>query len=1169
MIIDVQERMKLINQKRKWVTAPRVQNLEFAEVEFNSGWFKKSDAAISFDTQSRAFTTDLSSTEYTYLTYREQNLDFQKEPQEELITISDSYKEIVNFRGEAKDLSVELFIIEYVGGSKNSMHRVELNSEQTISFSSDTEKIRLALRVKGKGSFKIDKLLIGEQAYWAQKSLSIEGNFVALEQNQWFMPKSAKLYYDPFTRAFHANFDQKQFAHIAHRASNSNFAVAPANPIIINSDKLRIDFNGEKEAAIDLRLVVIFYEDLKKISAEEVQVNNKRLITVPEGAKYARLAIRVAGKGQFTINNIVLNNIGYWWNDNTSLTQHKVSVNPDVKLSLTKQSLNGWEQTDGKIIYHPWNQFFESTLVGQEFIHLGCDDTKKKQPYAINTKEKHLYTITPSSDLYGDVQITLFILGFKRNTQTEVHQVNVNESLELRFGPETERVEFLVRVSGEGFFKSLQVNVDEKPVEITNSLTLELENSNWFKGNNKSIQFVNEANHLKAHVDIEDGKNVYMSYKETNNSFKMLPTHHLMTMLPDHEYEFLVKGIAADDATVIPMFIGYSGDEKVQVLQLKFNSITKVKPHEDVTQFRFALRVAGKGNIEVTDIIVNEMQSIEATSTVEYLSKSEIDAFSILPPKPIKELKMAVIFDEFTTASYEDECHLIKMTPDNWREVMTKEHPDLLMVESAWRGNEGTWNRRVGYYGEENMKPLFGLLQWCKEHNVPTVFWNKEDPVHFNRFIETARRFDYIFTTDENMVPYYQERAGHENVFALPFAAQPSIHNPIKIVEERENKACFAGSYYRHHEERCIDMDRLLDAAAKVGLDIYDRNYLKNLKGLMPNHQFPDRFQPFIKGNLKYYEIDKAYKGYKVMINVNTVKESPTMFSRRVYEGLACGTPVISTYAQGIEEIFPELVYMSEKPEDLYQEFKTLLENEQYYEEKALTGIRDVLTKHTYTHRLADIIDKVGLNFATQLPDITVVAFARNKEEFERVVSQFNSQKYENKKLYVLIDTFDGYLDLYNKYNTSTVQTFVRSYMHNYLNIRDWIETPFVTYFGPNSLYGENYLLDLMLSTTFTDSDFIGKSSHFTAVGKELKQQHQGHEYEFNPFLTPERTIAKTNAYSNISLEEVFLMFEEEKDLSFYARFGKQFFSSDKFNYVYVKDCAEAELDSILKKVEL
>ena len=81
------------------------------------------------------------------------------------------------------------------------------------------------------------------------------------------------------------------------------------------------------------------------------------------------------------------------------------------------------------------------------------------------------------------------------------------------------------------------------------------------------------------------------------------------------------------------------------------------------------------------------------------------------------------------------------------------------------------------------------------------------------------------------MVPHYKERAGHDEVYALPFAAQPVIHNPIKIVEERDNKACFAGSYYRNHEERAKDMDRVLDYAAKYGLEIFDRNYEKNLKG--------------------------------------------------------------------------------------------------------------------------------------------------------------------------------------------------------------------------------------------------------------------------------------------------------------------------------------------------
>ncbi|MGK0701235.1 hypothetical protein ACR3I8_17685 [Priestia flexa] len=46
-------------------------------------------------------------------------------------------------------------------------------------------------------------------------------------------------------------------------------------------------------------------------------------------------------------------------------------------------------------------------------------------------------------------------------------------------------------------------------------------------------------------------------------------------------------------------------------------------------------------------------------------------------------------------------------------------------------------------------------------------------------------------------------------------------------------------------------------------------------------------------------------------------------------------------------------------------------------------------------------------------------------------------------------------------------------------------------------------------------------------------------------------------------------MFKNKQDLSPYARFGKQFFSSDKFNYVHVGQKEAKQLDSILKKVEL
>ncbi|NGY93841.1 glycosyltransferase family 1 protein [Bacillus megaterium] len=53
-------------------------------------------------------------------------------------------------------------------------------------------------------------------------------------------------------------------------------------------------------------------------------------------------------------------------------------------------------------------------------------------------------------------------------------------------------------------------------------------------------------------------------------------------------------------------------------------------------------------------------------------------------------------------------------------------------------------------------------------------------------------------------------------------------------------------------------------------------------------------------------------KGYKVMLNVNSVKYSQLCFSRRVFEGLACGTPIISSYSEGVKRMFKDIVLISE-----------------------------------------------------------------------------------------------------------------------------------------------------------------------------------------------------------------------------------------------------------------
>ncbi|MEK8227730.1 hypothetical protein NKG05_18920 [Oerskovia sp. M15] len=91
----------------------------------------------------------------------------------------------------------------------------------------------------------------------------------------------------------------------------------------------------------------------------------------------------------------------------------------------------------------------------------------------------------------------------------------------------------------------------------------------------------------------------------------------------------------------------------------------------------------------------------------------------------------------------------------------------------------GAWQYHLT--GTSAPRPAFiELVTFCREQGIPTVFWNKEDPVHFEDFLESAALFDRVCTTDVNRVPDYVERLGHDRVSVLPFAAQPAIHNPVR-----------------------------------------------------------------------------------------------------------------------------------------------------------------------------------------------------------------------------------------------------------------------------------------------------------------------------------------------------------------------------------------------------
>ncbi len=157
------------------------------------------------------------------------------------------------------------------------------------------------------------------------------------------------------------------------------------------------------------------------------------------------------------------------------------------------------------------------------------------------------------------------------------------------------------------------------------------------------------------------------------------------------------------------------------------------------------------------------------------------------------DLNIACILDEFTTECLTYEVNLTKVTQEDWQSQMEANNIDFLLVESCWRGNDGNWGTLTK--GSSGGRKLSPLLQYCKKNDIPTVFWNKEDPPHYDKFGAIAKLFDVAITTDINMVERYKADFGID-VYPLSFGAQPKIHNPSPIIPKLE-KAVFAGSYYR------------------------------------------------------------------------------------------------------------------------------------------------------------------------------------------------------------------------------------------------------------------------------------------------------------------------------------------------------------------------------------
>lgn len=560
----------------------------------------------------------------------------------------------------------------------------------------------------------------------------------------------------------------------------------------------------------------------------------------------------------------------------------------------------------------------------------------------------------------------------------------------------------------------------------------------------------------------------------------------------------------------------------------------------------------------------------EASAAVATGSLSAEVLADLFPPLPAQHrtpvfegLSVGVVLDEFSTESFGYEWSIRPLSPAQWSTEL--DGLDFVFVESAWSGNDGQWKFKLTSPSGPSTE-ITDLLGECRRRGIPTVFWNKEDPPHFEDFLPLAQKFDVVFTSDVRLVPEYRSRLGHDRVAALPFAAQPAIHNPSRPARNAAARdIAFAGMYFAHkYPERREQMDLLLGAADAVsprmqyGLEIFSR-FLGNDE----RYQFPGNLAGRVVGSLPYRSLLTAYKHFKVFLNVNSVTDSPSMCARRIFEISAAGTPVVTTPSAATREFFPTTeVPQPETQEEAEWTLRAYVRSTELRDRTVHLAQRRIWAEHTYTHRAMTVMDSLGLDYAQPFPtSVSAVVSTNRPNHLGEVLRTHATQLHTDRELVLVTHGFTAPADIRARAAEAGVDHLqiveVDSAQPLGVCLNRGVQAAsgeVIAKMDDDDVYGAHYLSDQLAALRYSNADLVGKQAHYLHIrGRGIvicrfpEREHRFTDLVMGPTLMMHRSTLLDNPFAERTLGE-----DTELQQRLIAS-GARIYSADRFNFVQVR----------------
>jgi tetratricopeptide (TPR) repeat protein len=207
----------------------------------------------------------------------------------------------------------------------------------------------------------------------------------------------------------------------------------------------------------------------------------------------------------------------------------------------------------------------------------------------------------------------------------------------------------------------------------------------------------------------------------------------------------------------------------------------------------------------------------------------------------------------------------------------------------------------------------------------PCAYWAIETPTNFSRCLKRAENADWVFCAQRDGAEALM-RAGISNVEWLPLACDPLTYRPHVV--EKLWDVCFVG--------RLFGRDR--------------QALLQQLVAAVPSTHVSRTYGE---------EAARTYSASRIVFNCSTSGD----INARVFEATACGSLLITDAldGNGLNELFRHGVHIAtyNTAEELLQKVRHYLDHEDERERIAKAGRRELLSRHTFAHRMGRLLEVV------------------------------------------------------------------------------------------------------------------------------------------------------------------------------------------------------------------